>query len=138
MTEMPMLPHISRCIYVVVFVVITGSRPRKGTRSSDVALATSKGRPTSLVRPFGIGRSQASTADRLGPYGRKNSPRCIDATSEPQPPAPLGSKWGRGGLCAVGVAATTAAYTSQARAPSLPPSSSRPAKSGWLLFSRGL
>ncbi|KAF2923031.1 hypothetical protein DAI22_07g159500 [Oryza sativa Japonica Group] len=50
----------------------------------------------------------------------------------------LGSKWGRGDLCTVGVVATATACVSRARAPSLPPSSSRPAKSGWLLISRGL
>uniref|UniRef100_A0A0E0MQS3 DUF1618 domain-containing protein n=1 Tax=Oryza rufipogon TaxID=4529 RepID=A0A0E0MQS3_ORYRU len=87
-----------------------GRSKRQGQAEPDPL--TSEGRPTALLRPFGIGRSRASTADRLGPYGRKNSPRGIDATSEPQQPAPLGSKWGRGGLCAV--AATTAACTSRA------------------------
>uniref|UniRef100_A0A0E0BWB0 DUF1618 domain-containing protein n=1 Tax=Oryza meridionalis TaxID=40149 RepID=A0A0E0BWB0_9ORYZ len=87
-----------------------GRSKRQGQAEPDPL--TSEGRPTALVRPFGIGRSRASTADRLGPYGRKNSPRGIDTTSEPQQPAPLGSKWGRGGLCAV--AATAAACTSRA------------------------
>jgi hypothetical protein len=53
-----------------------------------------RGRPTALVRPFGIGRSRVSTADRLGPYDRKISPR-DPQPSTPQPP-PARKQMGEG------------------------------------------
>ncbi len=80
-----------------------------GTRSSNVALATSEGRPTAIVRPFGIGRSRASIAIRLRPCCRKIGPRDLQPISHRRRLRAPAADAARKQVVAVGVTATACA-----------------------------